>query len=79
MSTEWRGPFHVEERPSPHGKIVRVQSPETFSPWISALLPVSKNGRMYELPAFHLKTSEKLVLSMVGEDDVVIDGGGDAA
>lgn len=75
MSTEQNGPFHIEERPSPHGKIVRIQSHRSFTPWMSSRLPVSRNGAMYELPAFNLSSDEKLVLSMVGEDDVVIDGG----
>lgn len=78
MSTEKQGPYHIEERPGPHGKLVRVQAHKTFTPRISTSLPVSRNGAMYELPAFNLSSGEKLILSMVEEDGVIVEGGGAA-
>ena len=73
--TERKGPFHIER----NGQFVMIRSHHTFSARLSVSLPTHREGIMHVLPALALSEGMMLVLSSVGQDDVVIDGGGDAA
>jgi hypothetical protein len=72
--TEQHGPFHIDKR----GTLVHVQSHQAFSARLSCYLPVNRDGMKHVLPPFHLSPGETLVLSAVGYDDVVVQGGGAA-
>jgi hypothetical protein len=74
MSTEKQGPFHIDKR----GTLVHIQSHQAFSARLSTSLPVKREGIKHVLPPFHLSTGETLILSSVGHDDVVVEGGGAA-
>lgn len=76
IRTSRKGPFSIVRD---DGDLVVIQSKLHFTPERTSKIEVEQDGVMWRTRPFVLHRGDKVVISAVGVDDVVIDGGGDAA
>jgi hypothetical protein len=72
--TEKKGPYSFEY----DGDLVVVRSMAHFTPERTSKIGVERQGLLYVTRPFVLNSGDKLILSCVGYDDVVVEGGGAA-